>query len=127
MSDDLSMRGDFWEGGQRPDKVFPEAVDKYIADIQKALYEIVRYFAPKIETWMKQQQNAVWTDRTGNARQALWAEAKMLVDDAVLYFGHGMEYGEYLETMGYGRFAVVTPALDTFGPQIWKAVWDLFS
>jgi hypothetical protein len=31
-----------------------------------------------------------------------------------------MDYGTFLELANQGRFAIITPALDVFGPQIWN-------
>jgi hypothetical protein len=66
------------------------------------------------------KENAPWTDRTSNARQTLWAEVFAMSDVVVLAFGHGMDYGTFLELANQGRFAIITPALDVFGPQIWN-------
>jgi hypothetical protein len=66
------------------------------------------------------KQNAVWTDRTSNARQTLWAEAFDFSDVVVLAFGHGVSYGTFLELANQGRYAIITPAIDYFAPKIWQ-------
>ena len=84
----------------------------------------MRYQA-EIETWMK--TNARWIDRTGNARQSLYAEVTRLTDSVLLAFDHGMDYGFYLELSHAGRYAIIAPALDEFAPRIWRDVKALLS
>jgi hypothetical protein len=101
-----------------PSTAVPEMVEEYHWQVYNALWRLARSYAPRIEEWMK--QNAAWTDRTSNARQTLWAEVFAMSDVVVLAFGHGMDYGTFLELANQGRFAIITPALDVFGPQIWN-------
>lgn len=101
-----------------PSTAIPEMVEEYNRQVYSALWKLALGYAPKIEAWMK--ENASWTDRTSNARQTLWAEAFDFVDVIVLAFGHGVDYGTFLELANQGRYAIITPALDVFGPQIWN-------
>lgn len=100
-----------------PSTAVPEMVSTYRARLHRALFALALSYAPRIETWMK--ENAPWMDRTGNARQTLWAEVFDLADVIVLSFGYGVSYGTFLELANQGRYAVITPALDYFGPRIW--------
>jgi hypothetical protein len=93
-------------------------VTAYRHRLHRALFLLAVSYAPRIETWMK--QNAVWTDRTSNARQTLWAEAFDFSDVVVLAFGHGVSYGTFLELANQGRYAIITPAIDYFAPKIWQ-------
>lgn len=110
---------------RRPSDAVPEMVDAYRNALHAALLALAQSYAPEIEAWMK--ENARWTDRTGNARQTLWAEAFDLVQVIVLAFGHGVDYGRFLEWAHAGRYAIVTPALDEFGPRIWADAVALVS
>lgn len=101
-----------------PSTAVPEMVEEYHWQLYRGLWRLATDYAPQVETWMK--QNAPWTDQTGNARQTLWSEVFALADVIVLVFGHGMDYGTFLELSNQGRNAVITPALDYFGPLIWN-------
>lgn len=108
-----------------PSTAVPEMTAAYKRQLHRALFVLSVSYAPRIEAWMK--QNAPWTDRTGNARQTLWAEAFDFADVVVLAFGHGVSYGVFLELANAGRYAVITPALDYFAPKIWQDAIRLLS
>jgi hypothetical protein len=110
------MAGFTWQ--QPPSAVFPAGAEAYVAAIRAGVLALANSYAPEIEAWMK--ENAAWTDRTGNARQTLWAEVLDMGERIVLAFGHGMDYGTFLELDYGGRYAIVTPALDRFGPLLWR-------
>lgn len=99
-----------------PTRVFPAGTTQYVAAIRHAVLMYCQYNAPQIETWMK--SNAPWTDRSGNARQALNAFAEELADAIIIELGHGVDYGKWLEWKNSGRYAIIAPALDEWGPRI---------
>jgi hypothetical protein len=101
-----------------PSTAVPQMVETYQARLHRALFILAVSYAPRIEAWMK--ENAVWTDRTSNARQTLWSEAFDFADVVVLAFGHGVSYGQFLEWANQGRYAIITPALDYFAPKVWQ-------
>lgn len=68
------------------------------------------------------QQNAPWSNRTGDARDGLVAEASMEGGDIVVTLMHTVDYGEWLETIQSGRFAIIMPTLDKYGPAVQRAV-----
>lgn len=103
-----------------PEKVFPELATAYKVNIDAAIGLLAQSYAPQIEAWMK--QNAIWTDRTGNARQTLASEVEEMVNQVTIAFGHGVAYGKWLELANSGRYAIVSPALDYFAPKIWADV-----
>lgn len=106
-----------------PSTAVPDMVTEYRTRLHKRLVYLANAYAPQIESWMK--QNAVWTDRTGNARQTLWSEVFDFIDVIVLAFGHGVSYGVFLELANQGRYAIITPALDYFAPKIWRDATEL--
>ena len=109
-----------------PEQAFTELADEYASAIHRGVFLLATRYAPEIEAWMK--ANASWTDRTGNARQTLYAEVTDIVNSAViLFFGHGVEYGVFLELAHGGTYAIVTPALDHFIPRIWADVKAMLS
>jgi hypothetical protein len=81
-------------------------VRRWGADCQRAVVEIMNYFAPLLEAYAK--RNAPWSDRTGNARQSLHTLLEELGTDIVtLYLSHGVQYGIYLEVRWAGRYAIL--------------------
>lgn len=107
------------------EQALDQTVEQQARRIRQAIRALALYFAPQIETWMK--QNAPWTDRTGNARQGLYAALEDvnlndIQESIVLYFDHSMIYGFYLETKNSGAYAVVAPALDFWAPRIYAAL-----
>lgn len=75
--------------------------------------------AEEMESYMK--ANAAWTDDTGNAREGLQAVVAWQDDkNFSIMLGHGAEiyYGIWLEVRWGGRFAIVLPTAQHFGPQL---------
>jgi hypothetical protein len=109
---------------QRPEVVFVVGYEAYAEACLQALRDLAQHYAALIEAWMK--TNGSWTDRTGAARQGLAAEVSELVNGAVLAFGHTEDHGFWLEVKNNGRFAIVAPALDVFGPLIMADLQKIF-
>lgn len=109
-----------------PEQAFTPGVQAYITRIRAGVRAIADRYAPQIEAWMKAE--AIWTDRTGNARQTLNTEVEQVTSDMVaIILAHGVSYGVYLELSHGANFAIVTPALDYFGPLIWRDVVAMLS
>lgn len=66
--------------------------------------------------------NAVWADRTGQAREGLTAEASREGGDIVITLMHTAEHGYWLETIQSGRFAIIMPTLEQYAPQVHQAI-----
>ncbi len=112
-----------WVWDVSPEEAFAQTYDAYAASIYRGILRLAKQYAPQIEAWMK--QNAVWTDRTSNARQSLYAEVEALLFSIAISFDHGMEYGYWLEFANQGEYAIVGPALDYWSVQFWEAVKGL--
>ena len=95
-----------------PEQAFPQMYESYVGQVTRTVYSIVQSEAPQAENWMK--DNAPWTDRTGNARQGLNAQAFLGMWRVWMMLDHGVDYGKYLEFKHAGRFAIVAPAVDVF-------------
>lgn len=109
-----------------PEQAFGDLMEQYGRDIHAAIKSLADRWAPEIEAWMK--SNAKWTDRTGNARQSLYAEVEELSSIAIgIIMGHGVDYGIFLELSNGGVWAIIGPALDYFAPKVWADVQKLFS
>lgn len=129
------MAGFTWT--QPPQTVWPAGGEAYARAVRAGVHGVCQRWAPAIENWMK--QNKVWEDRTANAVQSLYsavepASAAEVVGMIEVVMAHGVEYGTYLE--GYlpdgspmlrgSQYAIVLPALDRFGPLIWRDIRALF-
>lgn len=99
-----------------PQQAFGDGFRRYQENILNRLEQRCQDRADEIEAWM--QANAPWTDRTGTARAMLTAEVNRQGDMVWLSIISGAEYGLYLEVCNQGRWGIVGPALDEFGPQI---------
>jgi hypothetical protein len=78
----------------------------------------------RIEAHMK--ANAPWTDRTTNARNGLHSVTRVERlpgrTRIIVESGHSVDYGIYLERANGGRFAIVAPTLDYYGPDLLRQV-----
>lgn len=130
------MAGIRWD--TTPQQAWPEMADDYVQAIRAGIHGVCQKWAPRIENWMK--ANAPWTDRTGNARQGLYSAVEppslaQVVDTIELIMAHAVEYGVYLE--GYlpdgtpmlrpSDYKIIEPALDRFGPLVWRDIQRLFA
>lgn len=106
-----------------PEQAFARLYDDYTRRIYTGILQLARAFVPRIIAWMK--TNAPWMDRTGNARQTLYAEVEASLLSIAIALDHGMEYGFWLEVIGQGKWAIVGPALDYWSVQFWNAVKNL--
>jgi hypothetical protein len=109
-----------------PQRAWSDLAANYRRRVERGIHAIALRWAPEISNWMK--ANAVWTDRTGNARQALYTEVNYVAGQMTeIILEHGVEYGIWLEIANAGRFAIISPALDYFGPRIWQDVRRMLS
>lgn len=90
-----------WFDGPEWDDVAAEAFDKA---------------ALNIKTYA--QNNAPWTDRTGDARKLLDTAVELDKGEVTLLLGHGVEYGKWLELIQDGRFAIIMDTLEQYAPVV---------
>ncbi len=118
----MSQPGIRWD--VPPEEAWGDLADEYITALHAGVLAIAQRWAPEIENWMR--DNAPWTDRTGNARQTLYTAVRQVANEMVeLILSHGMDYGVFLETKNMGRYAIIAPALDEFGPKLWADVQEM--
>lgn len=67
------------------------------------------------------QDNAPWADRTGDARHGLDVDVYQQGDEVVLDLFHTVSYGQWLETIQGGEFAIIMPTLERFAPEVFGA------
>ena len=68
------------------------------------------------------QENAPWTDRTGNARARLKGSSQMDEYGLEISIYHQMDYGLYLEVCNNETFAILKKARDGVLPEFIDAV-----
>jgi len=103
-----------------PPSVIVRGLDDYRKRMLEAVYSLAMYFVARMQAHA--QQNASWTDQTGNARAGLRAVAIRLATAVVIVLFHTMSYGKWLELANQGRFQILLPTLQTFYPQILAAL-----
>lgn len=114
----MAESGIIWKGD------LPKNLQKVDGVVRSAMVIAAQTSAPRIESWMK--TNAPWTDRTGNARNGLRAEARAVNQDAqsIVLFG-SVPYQVWLEVRWSGRYAIIGPAIEYWGPQVMSTVSKL--
>lgn len=109
-----------------PDIAFSQLTNAYIARIRAGVRAIAHHRAPEIETWMK--DNHLWINRTGAAEAGLHTEVEDAALDIVeIILEGGVDYQIFLELANGGRYAIIAPAVDYWGPVIWRDVMALLS
>lgn len=87
---------------------------------------VMEYWDSRIESHMKVL--APWTDRTGNARQGLYAKAGHdPFKSHWITLGYRVPYGIWLEVRFAGRYSIVIPSLVIYGPKIMQSMNKLFA
>ena len=64
------------------------------------------------------QRNAIWEDRTGDARAGLETSVENHNGEVVLTLYHTVEHGLWLEVIQNGRFATIMPTLEQTAPRV---------
>jgi len=127
-----------FKGGNKYSTRLSSALRFYDYDdlFHNTVESILTRAADDITDWMK--ANAPWTDRTGKARASLKAQMgdfwlagtdyesnyKSSTQVIIGYVATAdpVWYAWYLETIQAGKWAIVGPALDEWGPIIWQRV-----
>jgi hypothetical protein len=118
----MAKTGFTWE--VTPEQAFADLYDNYTRQIYREIQRLAKKYAAEIEAYLK--ANAIWTDRTGNLRQSMYAEVESSLTAIVLAFDYGLEYGVFLEFANQGEYQIIAPALDHFAPKFWADVQALF-
>lgn len=84
--------------------------------LNRAVAATMRFEAPHVQDYMR--QNASWQDRTGNARNGLFAQpfSRGKVHGIVAY--HTMPYGFWLEVRWNGRYSIIMPTIRVMGKEV---------
>lgn len=109
-----------------PGLAFPQLMERYSKTIFLAGRRVAEDRAKKLEQWAK--DNASWTDRTGDARKLLKAEA--LDSPGVLTeieLRHGVPYGVWLELVHGGKNAIIAKAIDAQAPLFMRDIQNMMN
>ena len=91
-----------------------------------AMVATAKFMSPKIQAHMR--ENAPWNDQTGNARQGLFTSVQTSKNLVVIVLYHSVPYGIYLETRWSGKYAIINPSIEYWGPKFFallaKAMFD---
>ena len=71
-----------------------------------------------IEALEYAKENAPWDDRTGDARRGLDVHVEWEGMEIVLSMFHTVPYGQWLETIQSGSFAIIMPTLEIYAAKI---------
>lgn len=106
-----------------PDDAFGPLAGAYAEQIEQGIVDLCERLTDEITDYMK--ENAPWTDRTGAARDSLYSVVQHEVRQAVsILLSHGslIPYGVYLELSHGGRYAIIAPSVDWWGPRVFHEV-----
>lgn len=88
--------------------------------LRQAIWKVVQYETNDGQNFMR--TNAPWTDRTGNARQGLFARAYRDGHGYVSVFYHTVDYGIFLELARSGQNRIIIPTLQKKGPDFMSSI-----
>jgi hypothetical protein len=89
-------------------------------EVEHRLHEEVLNVA--IEALDYAKENAPWADRTGDARVGLDTSVELEGHVIVWQMYHTVEYGQWLETIQNGKFAIILPTLEIYAPKVGRGL-----
>lgn len=122
-----------------PSSAWPAGADAYVKAVRAGVHGVCQRYQVEVEAHMK--STASWVDRTGAARQTLYAAVEpptpaQVMDVIEFIMAHGVIHGYWLEGINYlkgfsptmqgQKYAIIQPTLDTYAPKIWADVRKLF-
>jgi hypothetical protein len=81
---------------------------------ESAIIGVLELYRDEVEQWMR--ENAPWEDRTGTAREGLEASIEHRGLEFALAVYHTVDYGIWLEVRWNGKYAIIQPTLEHWGP-----------
>ncbi len=90
--------------------------EQWVDSLHLMVRPLIEARMDEIAEWMK--ENANWQDRTGSARRSLHTELEEYLEGYVLTFMYSIPiyYAVYLEYDHQGKFAILEPAVNYWGP-----------
>lgn len=90
-----------------------------VTNVSSEVTERTRQAAHAVEQDAK--ANAPWADRTGAARAGLYADVYEEGGEIVLELGHSVDYGQWLELIQDGQYAIILPTLEKMASSVMQA------
>lgn len=93
------------------------ALQELFPRIDAAVDVVFDQYEAIAESYMR--SNASWTDRTGNARNGLFAQhdGEPMVEHTLTLY-HTMHYGFWLEVRWSGKYAIIGPTMFDISPRL---------
>lgn len=109
-----------------PGQAFDEMYRAYTRTLFTTGARVMQARADEMTAWAR--SNAPWTDRTGEARRTLHTivEHNPQVLGTII-LRHGADHGLWLEIAYGGRWAIIAPAIDHWGPIIMKDIQKMMN
>lgn len=108
-----------------PDAVFPQMAANYTQAIFQSGRQVAYDQAEQMEAWAK--QNAPWQDQTTDAREHLHATVEETGPIGTIVLAHGEPYGLWLEIAHGGKYAIIAPAIDYWGPIVMRSLQNMIN
>lgn len=70
--------------------------------------------------------NAPWTDDTGAAREGLYSSVDSSGDMITVTLSHSVDYGQWLETIQSGQYAIIMPTIEQYAAEVEDAIGNAF-
>lgn len=111
-----------------PPRGMAKALEQYGEKVLVAVQAVAEFIALKMQNAAR--TNAIWEDRTGNARTGIFGvstrEAAEEVVAIYLSHGHTVYYGIFLELAHGGKYAVIMPTIEKHLPELKRLLDNLF-
>lgn len=108
-----------------PNQTIPQMAEAYARTIFQSGRHIAYEQAEAMENYAK--ANAPWQDRTGDARERLHATVEETGPIGTIVLAHGVDYGLWLEIANGGRYAIIAPTIDVYGPIIMRSLQNMIN
>ena len=90
------------------------------AFVNKIVGTTMKFYEPQVENYAK--LNAPWTDQTTNARNGLIASSGKEGGSHYIVLAHQVPYGIWLEVRWGGKYAIIMPIIDVYGPKVMSTI-----
>lgn len=106
------------------DQALVAVIDTINPIMDRAISAAMSFHATRAVSYAR--QNAPWTDRTGNARNGLFAIASGGGGKYRIDIGHSVPYGVWLEVRWNGRYQIIRPTVEHEGAEVMRTVAQIF-
>lgn len=105
---------------------FVQSCEQYRSKFLVSVLLVCEIASTKMEAYAK--SNAIWTDRTGNARQKLKGEAAWVSKDQIMIaVSHHMSYGFWLELAHGRKYKILEQSIEDNVEELFRALKRLVS